>query len=172
MKELVFSAYTQNAGISEDQLARGNEWGGSAILRLHKGPWEIHSTIGTGENGANTNPDRDGGFWGLSIMPMHWLVEDKIKLVSRYQYQNADSPEGIRLNSRYARSAGARGKADMSLTRGRGDVHHNFYLGVNYYFCGDNMKIVSGIEYDDIETANGINVFKGWTASSAFRIFF
>jgi hypothetical protein len=34
------------------------------------------------------------------------------------------------------------------------------------------MKIVSGIEYDDIETANGINVFKGWTASSAFRIFF
>ena len=172
LKELVFSAYTQNAGISEDQLARGNEWGGSAILRLHKGPWEIHSTIGTGENGANTNPDRDGGFWGLSIMPMHWLVEDKIKLVSRYQYQNADSPEGIRLNSRYARSAGARGEADMSLTRGRGDVHHNFYLGVNYYFCGDNMKIVSGIEYDDIETANGINVFKGWTASSAFRIFF
>ena len=103
---------------------------------------------------------------------MLWLVEDKVKFVSRYQFQSADAPEGIRLNSRYARSAGARGEADLSLTGGRGDTHHNFYFGINYYFCGDNMKIVSGIEYDDIETASGINVFKGWTASSAFRIYF
>ncbi len=172
LKQAVVSAYTQDADIAEDQLARGNEWGGAIILRLHKGPWEFHSTIGAGENGGTTNPNRDGGFWGLTTMPMLWLVEDKVKLVTRYQYQNADSPEGIRLNSRYARSAGARGEADMSLTGGRGDTHHNLYLGINYYFCGDNMKIVSGIEYDDIETANGINVFKGWTVSSAFRIYF
>ena len=146
--------------------------GRSAILRLHKGPWEVHSTIGAGENGGTTNPDRLGDFWGLSIMPMRWLVEDRLKFVTRYQLQSADAPEGIRLNSRYARSAGAKGDADLSLTGGRGDEHHNLYFGINYYFCGDRMKIVSGIEYDDIETTGGITVFKGWTVSSAFRMYF
>ena len=104
-------------------------------------------------------------------MPMYWLVENKLKLVSRYQMQHASNAQGIRLNSRYARSAGARGEADMSLTGGRGDRHHNVYLGINYYFCGDNLKLVSGIEYDDIQSAAG-NVFHGWTASSALRVYF
>lgn len=172
LKELVFSALSQDVDASDDALARGNEWGASAILRLHKGPWEFHSTIGGGENGAFTSSLRDGNFWGLSLMPMAWLVEDRVKFVSRYQYQHASSPEGIRLNSRYARSAGAKGDADLSFTGGRGDRHHNLYFGINYYFCGNNMKLVSGIEYDDIETRDGLNVFKGWTASSAFRIYF
>ena len=172
LMEAVFSGYTQSANSTEAKLARGNEWGGSAILRLHQGPWEFHSTFGAGENSEFNNANRDGNFWGASFMPMLWLVEDKVKLVSRYQYQHASSVEGIRLNSRYARSAGARGKADMSLSGGRGDRHHNFYLGINYFFCGDNLKLVSGIDYDDIETRNGINVFKGWTASSALRFFF
>lgn len=171
-KKLILSAFSQDADLSDDQLARGNEWGGSAILRLHKGPWEIHSTIGAGQNGGTTNPDRLGDFWGLSIMPMRWLVEDRLKFVSRYQLQSADAPEGIRLNSRYARSAAAKGDADLSLTGGRGDKHNNLYFGLNYYFCGDRMKIVSGIEYDDIETTGGITVFKGWTISSAFRMYF
>ncbi|MBT5167158.1 MAG: hypothetical protein HOL92_01630 [Opitutales bacterium] len=172
LMEVVFSGYTQSADATEDKLARGNEWGSSAILRLHNGPWEFHSTIGGGKNSEFNNANRDGSFWGMTFMPMKWLVEDQVKFVSRYQYQHASSVEGIRLNSRYARSAGARGKADMSLSGGRGDRHHNFYMGINYYFCGDNMKIVSGIDYDDIETHNGINVFKGWTASSAFRFYF
>lgn len=172
LKEIVLSGFSQSVDASEDALNRGNEWGSSAILRLHKGPWEVHSTIGAGENSEFANDNRDGGFWGLSFMPMAWLVEDKVKFVSRYQYQHASSPEGIRLNSRYARTADAKGDADLSYTGGRGDRHHNFYLGINYYFCGDNMKIVSGIDYDDIETRNGINVFKGWTVSSAFRFYF
>jgi len=171
-KKLILSVFSQDTDLSDDQLARGNEWGASAILRLHKGPWEVHSTIGAGENGGTTNPDWLGDFWGLSIMPMRWLVEDRLKLVTRYQLQSADAPEGIRLNSRYARSAGAKGDADLSLTGGRGDEHHNLYFGINYYFCGDCMKIVSGIEYDDIETTGGITVFKGWTVSSAFRMYF
>jgi hypothetical protein len=44
-------------------------------------------------------------------------------------------------------------------------------LGINYCFCGDNLKLVSGIEYDDIKS-NGRNVFRGWTASSALRMYF
>ena len=109
--------------------------------------------------------DRLGDFWGLSIMPMRWLVEDRLKFVSRPQLQSADAPEGIRLNSRYARSAAAKGDADLSLTGGRGDKHNNLYFG----WLHARMKIVSGIEYDDIETTGGI--FSSWTVSSAFRMY-
>ncbi len=171
-REIAINGFSQDARATDDQLARGVEWGAAAILRLHGGPWEIDSTIGAGENGDDANVKREGGFWGVSLMPMYWLVEDKVKLVTRYQYQHAYQAQGIRLNSRYARSADARGEANLKLTGGRGDRHHNLYLGLNYFFCGDNLKLVSGIEYDDIETANGINVFKGWTASSALRMFF
>jgi hypothetical protein len=124
-----------------------------------------------GKNGESSRSAREGTFWGVSIMPMYWLVENKVKLVSRYQLQHASNTQGIRLNSRYARSADARGEADLSWTGGRGDRHHNLYLGINYFFCGDNLKLVSGIEYDDIKS-NGRNVFRGWTASSALRMYF
>jgi hypothetical protein len=172
LREIVINGFTQGTSSADDKLARGLEWGASAILRLHRDDWEVNTTIGAGLNGEASNGAREGSFWGASITPMYWLVENKVKLVSRYQYQHASNTQGIRLNSRYARSADARGVADLSLTGGRGDRHHNLYFGINYFFCGDNLKLVSGVEYDNIQTAGGINVFKGWTASSALRLFF
>ena len=171
LRQLVFNGFTQGTSAGDQQLARGLEWGGSAILRLHRGAWEFNSTLGGGKNGESSRSSREGSFWGVTFMPMYWLVENKVKLVTRYQLQHASNGQGIRLNSRYARSADARGAADLSFTGGRGDRHHNLYLGIDYLFCGDNLKLVSGIEYDDIKS-NGRNVFRGWTASSALRAYF
>lgn len=67
-----------------------------------------------------------------------------------------------------------RADADHSvglLNGGRGDEHHSIYGGLNYCFCGDNAKVMAGLQYDDI-SAGGRDVYDGWTAFLAFRTFF
>ena len=108
-----------------------------------------------------------GGFWGAVLMPMYWLVEDQQKLVFRYQYQSADEAEGIRLNNRYARMAAAVDES-LDLNSRRGDTHHNFYLGYNYYFCGEQLKLVSGIQWDELRS-DGDVFYRGWTLGTSLR---
>jgi hypothetical protein len=101
---------------------------------------------------------------------MYWLKEDKFKLVCRYLYQKSDQHEGIKLNSRYVPLADTRNPA-IDLNQGRGDEHHALYLGLNYYQCGENLKLVSGIQYDELKS-NATQLYKGWTIGSGFRIWF
>ncbi len=103
-------------------------------------------------------------------MPMYWLQEDRLKLVLRYQYEGSDNPKGIRLNSRYARLAEAR-DSSVDVNSGRGDDHHSLYAGLNYYFCGENLKLISGIQHDDL-SSEGKTQFQGWTLGTSLRIWF
>ena len=101
---------------------------------------------------------------------MYWLKDDKIKLVGRYLYQSSDQSDGLNLNSRYVPLAGAR-DSTLNVNSGRGDKHHAFYLGLNYYLSGEHLKIISGIQHDDLSSA-GSTAFRGWTIGSSFRIWF
>lgn len=168
--DLWLSFYYQDAALEEDRLANGNEWASAFVTRWEEGPWAMHTTLGFGDNGAQSNTAREGRFWGLVLMPMYTLVDAQQKLVFRYQYQNSDQPEGIRLNSRYARLAGAKSDT-LDLNSGRGDTHHSFYLGYNYYFNGDRLKLVSGIEWESLSSRNE-TLYKGWTLGTSLRILF
>jgi hypothetical protein len=101
---------------------------------------------------------------------MYWLKEDKIKLVGRYLYQESERMEGLKLNSRYAPLAETRDSA-IDLNSGRGDEHHALYLGLNYYLCGENLKLISGIQHQNLNS-NGTTQYRGWTAGTSFRIWF
>ena len=101
---------------------------------------------------------------------MYWLQEDRLKLVLRYQYEGSDEKKGVGLNSRYARVAEDR-DSNIKINSGRGDNHHSAYAGLNYYFCGENLKLISGIQYDDLSSA-GARVYEGWTLGTSLRIWF
>ena len=103
-------------------------------------------------------------------MPMYWILKDKLKLVWRSVHQRADRKEGLQLNSRYVPIADARDET-IDLSAGRGDRHDSHYLGLNYYLCGENLKFVNGIQYEDLKSEDR-RVFKGWTMGSSFRIWF
>jgi phosphate-selective porin OprO/OprP len=60
---------------------------------------------------------------------------------------------------------------DANLAGGRGDVHHSFYGGLNYYLCGHNMKVMAGLQYDDMERDDE-SIYEGWTTYVGFRTFF
>ena len=164
------SYYKQDASLSEERLAGGNEWALSLVNRTGKGRWSLHSTVAFGNNGVQTNAEREGDFGGIVIMPMYWLKDDKLKLVARFLHQASDQPEGLRLNSRYARLAESRDTL-LNMNGGRGDKHRALYLGLNYYMGGEHLKVISGIQHDDLR-CKGAPAFKGWTVGTSFRIWF
>ncbi|MEO0017225.1 MAG: hypothetical protein RLZZ522_508 [Verrucomicrobiota bacterium] len=117
--------------------------------------WGVQASLVYGDNGygdptdsAKNRANRQGDFYGAGIMPWYWLVEDQLQLVCRYDYARAEESEGLQLSSRYLR-----GHHDDPLVddkNGRGDLYNSWYLGLNYYLCGDNAKIMAGVQFEDM----------------------
>ena len=53
------------------------------------------------------------------------------------------------------------------MNNGRGDEHQGLYLGLNYYFCDENLKLISGIQHDELKS-QGTTQFRGWTVGTSF----
>jgi len=123
------------------------------------------ATLALGEN--NEAGARGGSFLGLVVMPWYWIMENRLQAVFQYQYSGSSEAEGIRTNSRYVRSQHSPG---VNVNGGRGDELHTFYAGLNYHICGDNAKIMTGIEYATLDTP--IGDIDALTYSMAFRMHF
>ena len=168
--EYWLSYYKQDGAITEDRLAGGNEWALSLVNRIGNGPWALHSTIAWGDNGDQATLEREGSFSGVVLMPMYWIKDEKLKIVVRYLYQQADQPEGLKLNSRYIPLSDRR-DTSIDLNDGRGDEQQAFYLGLNYYLCGEKLKLISGIQHDELKS-EGETQFRGWTVGTSIRLWF
>lgn len=154
--------------VATNQGALLYEWAFSAAWEGQRGKWGLLANAIVGDNGRNLfrNPDREGLFWGFVVLPTYELPWN-FELVGRYAYQGAAESEGIRTTSRYFRREI---KTGADVNGGRGDDHHSLYGGLNYYFCDDNMKIMSGVEWQTLDTPDG-NA-RGWTLWLAYRMYF
>lgn len=147
----------------------GYDYALSLSGRYDLGKWEFMWNVIYGDNSGSG--DRSGNFYGLVLMPSYWLIDEKLELVGRYQYQGAEEDEGIRLNSRYVRRADRIGDPDSpDVNGGRGDEHHSFYAGLNWYLCGHNLKLMTGVEYDTLDTPDGD--VDAWTYFFGGRTYF
>lgn len=139
----------ENRSDSDDDVVGGEDWVGAINFDITEGPLNVETSLYAGEN--NGTGDRDGGFYGVVVMPTYDFT-DKLQGVVRYQYAKAEEAEGVRLNSRYIRRDARHGG---DVNSGRGDEHHSIYAGLNYYFCSHNLKVLTGVEYDTIDTPAG-----------------
>lgn len=156
--------FVQNDQSGADDFL-GYEWATAFNVIYSDGPFGVLGTAVLGEN--NDAGARGGSFHGLVAMPWYWIVEDKLQAVFQYQYSGSSESQGIRTNSRYVRSQHSPG---VNVNGGRGDELHTFYTGLNYLICGDNAKIMAGIEYAALDNPAGdVDAF---TYSMAFRMFF
>jgi hypothetical protein len=144
----------------------GYDWATAFSAVYEKDRVGVLSTLVLGENAGGT-PNRGGDFHGLVVMPWYWILEDKLQAVVQYQYAGASESEGIRTNSRYVRSQHSAG---VDVNSGRGDELHTLYGGLNYLICGDNAKIMAGVEYSSLDTPAGD--VSALTYLIAFRTFF
>lgn len=164
----VFDFFINLDDLSDDEVGIGYQWAGAASLEKEIGRWDLMVVTGVGNNDSIQN-ERDGLFWGLVVIPSTYLIEDKLEFVSRYQYQGSDSDEGIRTNSRYFRTD--RSGEDIVGSGGRGDEHHSLYAGLNYYFCGHRSKVMTGVEYETIDTGDE-GAADATTLWFAYRMYF
>ncbi len=97
---------------------------------------------------------------GAVIMPYYDLT-DNLEAVLRYTYVLADKRDGIPVRKRYEREASP---------LARGDEYHAIYGGLNWYICGDKLKIMNGVEWSTIDGFDRDHKF--WTFMTALRMYF
>jgi len=104
--------------------------------------------------------------WGLTVMPSRFLVEDKIQLVSRYQYAVSARPNALMAQNRYEQDV------HQITNGGLGENYHAGYLGLNWYLCGQELKVMIGVEYSHLDGGGDGGDFDGWTWFGGLRLHF
>jgi phosphate-selective porin OprO/OprP len=119
----------------------------------------------TGENVLTGAPVPD--VWGVSLIPSYDITE-KLQVVARYQFASSSDDNGLSLQNRYERTA-----PDLVDTNYKGDQYQACYLGLNYYLCGQKLKLMTGVEHaamrDNADDGGG---YDGWTWMSGLRLYF
>ena len=99
---------------------------------------------------------------GVTAMPSYFLME-KLQLVTTFQVAASSGDNGISLPTRY----------ELQVPGGKtmnGDAYFAGYAGLNYYFYGHKLKVMSGVKYSHL--TGGLNDFNGWTWLAGFRTMF
>ncbi|MEY3897754.1 MAG: hypothetical protein RLZZ214_3275, partial [Verrucomicrobiota bacterium] len=99
---------------------------------------------------------------GFTAMPT-WFLSDKLQLVTTFQFAGSSGDQGIPLPKRY----------ELLVPDGKnrnGDTYLAGYAGLNYYFYGDKLKVMSGVKYSSM--TGGDEDFSGWTWLAGFRTYF
>lgn len=157
-------AVVNDTSPGEDDII-GYDWATSINMIWDEKPYGVLAAAVLGDNGAQPG-GRGGAFHGFTVMPWVWVVPEKLQAVFQYSLSASEEPSGIRANARYL--AGSQNIA--SVNSGRGDKLHTFYLGLNHHLCGDNLKLMGGIEYAALDTPGG--KVSALTYTLAARVFF
>lgn len=142
--------YAQNAQAGDDDFL-GYEWATTFNAVYEEDRFGTMATLIIGENNSST-VGRGGNFQSIMVMPWYWIIEKRLQAVLQYQYAGASEDEGIRTNKRYVRGEHSPG---VNVNSGYGDQLQTLYAGLNYLICGDNLKIMGGIELSGLDTAIG-----------------
>ncbi|WP_038172217.1 porin [Verrucomicrobium sp. BvORR106] len=155
-KGLITAGYFYNDGDSGNTAFRKFNNTGSLSLQLAKGRVGLVTDF-LAADGLGSQPD----VFGFLVMP-YYNITEKLQAVVRYAYANSDGENGLSLTSRY----------EQKLVSGKGDEHQAVYGGLNYRFYGDKLKVMSGVEYSDMNGGDDGGSFSGWTWISAVRLSF
>ncbi|MCH6257078.1 OprO/OprP family phosphate-selective porin [Puniceicoccaceae bacterium K14] len=137
------------------------DWAASATHTRQYSEWNVLTSVTIGKDGSND-------IFGFVVLPSYMITE-KLEAAFRYQYGNASDTTGV------PKSSGSRGIRRVArndgVGTGSGDENHTLYAGLNYYIAGDNLKVMTGVEYESIDGASGSDL-DGLTFWTALRTYF
>ena len=124
--------YIYNSDADINTAVTGYRHGFATGVYLENGPFSLAADVmyATGERDV----------WGASIIPAIFLIENKLQLVGRYHFADTDDDDGLMLRPRYEQQA-------PEIQTIYGDEYHSFYTGLNYYFYGNRIKFMTGLEF-------------------------
>lgn len=154
---------------SENAETFQQEWVASWSTVMRRDRWRLMGDLIVGQNTDFDDPTRRGYYWGLNIIPSIWIIENQLEAVFRYQYAEAEKKNGFRISAHSVRRIADQENAHIN--NGYGDRHQSAYAGINYYICGDNCKIMTGVQWDDLRSKHK-DIYRGLTTWAAFRFYF
>jgi phosphate-selective porin OprO/OprP len=141
-----------------DNATRGYE---HVVSAVYENKWD---KIGFVANAIGAfGGDDASDVYGIILMPSYDIT-DKLQVVARYQFATSDDGGGFSLGSRYDSTAD-------DLKSKSGDDYQAVYAGLNYYLCGHNLKLMTGIEYVNFNQDTD-STYEGWTWFNGVRVSF
>jgi phosphate-selective porin OprO/OprP len=126
---------------------------------LTKGRFSLATELFWGD-GALGQPD----VCGLTLMPSCFLAT-KLQLVTTFQFAGSRDANGICLPNRYEALA-------PDIGDKKGDAYFAGYAGLNYYFYGHKLKVMSGAKFSHLAGGPGGGDYNGWTWLAGVRTAF
>ena len=175
--KLIIDAFYHNDTHDTPEYIKGfgvdwfnNDWVGSVSYEGQRGQWGFMGNVIIGDHTDDTSKDRGGMFYGFITQGTYAILDGQIEFVGQYQWQGSDKSEGVRAYSRdFAAGTNDHGHGG-DVNKGYGDNHNLLYGGVNWYICGDNAKVMLGVEYDNLNTPRG--TADATTLWAAYRMYF
>jgi hypothetical protein len=127
----------------------------SVTFWAEQSPWGFvaEGFAATGGRGA------DDDVWGGFIQGTHDLIEKRLQLVGRVSHAQGEGSASVRGQRRY----------ESEVTAARGDSYHAVYLGTQYFIRGDQLKLLAGVEYAQLDGGASGDDFEGFTLLTGIR---
>lgn len=131
-------------------------------LEAEQGRWNLYGdALWSGGEGIDNV--------GFTLLPTFRLTAE-LQLVFRQHMARSFGGDGISPPIRYDRFAPD--VADLLTADGRGDRVHTTYLGVNWFVRGHQLKVMSGVEYTDLDGGRAGGGYDNWAFYLAVRTLF
>ena len=103
---------------------------------------------------------KDGDVWGIQLMPFYDIT-DKTQVIFCYTHLDSSGDNQLRAS-----------RWEDRLDRGeyRGDDLTEYFFGLNHFFYGHKLKWQNGLQYTQLDEADGSKEYEGWGFTTAFRI--
>jgi phosphate-selective porin OprO/OprP len=151
---LVTGNYVHQSPDTDNTFTRQLEHVVSLNLKLESDKWGMRGDLSTGV-GYFTQSD----LWGVMVMP-YYNITDKLQAITRYTHLSSDGLNGVQL-----------GTYENRVVRGRGDEYNEVYVGANYFFYGQKLKLQTGLQFADMnDRANDGGAYSGTSWTTGLRI--
>lgn len=139
------------------------DWASSVTYNRQFGKYHVMAN-------ATFSESNDVDPMGIVILPTFYIIPEKLEAAFRYQWAHSSADDtGV---PRSSSSRGIRRVATKEgLPSGSGENYHAVYAGLNYYIAGDNVKLMTGIEYETID-GNSLRELDGFSFWLAGRFYF
>ncbi len=151
---LVTGNYVHQSPDTDNTFTRQLEHVVSLNVKLEEDRWGLRGDLSTG-SGYFTQSD----LWGVMAMP-YFNITDKLQAITRYTHLSSDGLNGVQL-----------GTYENRVVRGRGDDYNEIYVGANYFFYGQKLKLQTGLQFADMnDRANDGGAYSGTAWTTGLRI--
>jgi phosphate-selective porin OprO/OprP len=127
---------------------------GSLYFKMEARRWGLRADVG-GATGYLGQSD----LWGFVILPFV-NVTGKLQVAGRYTFVTSSDPNGVRLAT-----------YENRVVTSRGDRYDELYVGANYYFYGNRLKVQSGVQFADMDDrAHDGGAYSGVSWTTGLRV--